>query len=734
MYRKKGIPGTPNHRIFVMRIAATIVLFFGLVCSFLPATAQHSTPDSINAIFTNESLSFDGKLTEAIWQSATTINNFTQRELDFGKPSNQATKVAIVYDKLAMYIGVWCYQKYNIRAKYMQRDFNYQEDDNFQIALSPFNDRRNGYLFVINPNGARADLLISGNEEANKDWNAVWDVRTSVTNEGWFAEIRIPFNSLQFKNDSLFNWAINFERNIRNKNEQVLWQGWTRDCSIFCLVNAGHLTGLQNIGYAKHFELKPFALGGFEKQHGNKTTLPGKIGADLNVNITPTLKLNLTANTDFAQVEADRIAVNLSRFNLYYPEKREFFLEGYQNYQFNVGGINEIFYTRKIGIENFQQVPIVAGGRLFGKVGTSNIGLLNIQTAASDSAAATNNTVVRYRKDIGSQSYIGAIVTSKNNSSISNQVGGIDGAYTTSKFLRNKNLVVAALVSKSFDKGKNGDGSYAWRFFIDYPNDFIDNFIAIGSIQNNYNPELGFLDRKNFDNLTWNFRIAPRWFTKYGIRRMSFKPWAFRIYKTHTTGELESFYNETRPLGFFTKSGERFEYNLQQQFERLDVPFELTDSIKIPIGKYWMHRQELQLGSFQGRKFWVDANFGWGEFYTGRITILEASMGINVSKHLNLRTDYILNKIMLPKSKLTTNELAQYINYAFNPRFDVAMFVQWNSLDDLLLGNFRLHWIPNIGSDLYVVYNRGYNKLDNLKFSRPDVSSGAAKLVWRFTF
>jgi hypothetical protein len=717
-----------------MKIAAKIILLLVCIAPGISATAQQSNPDSIKAVFTNETPAFDGKLIEAIWQSAPAINNFIQRELDFGKPSTEATKVAIVYDKLAMYIGVWCYQKNNIRAKYMQRDFFYSEDDNFQVALSPFNDKRNGYLFVINPNGARADLLISGNEEANQDWNAVWDVRTSVTTEGWFAEIRIPFNSLQFKKDSVYNWAINFERNIRSKNEQVLWQGWTRDCSIFCLVNAGHLSGLTDIGYAKYFELKPFTLGRFEKQTGTPTELKGKIGGDLNVNITPTLKLNLTTNTDFAQVEADRIAVNISRFNLYYPEKREFFLEGYQNYQFNVGGANEIFYTRKIGIENFQQVPIAAGGRLFGKVGGNNIGLLNTQTATSDSAPATNNTIIRYRKDIGRQSYIGGILTSKNNSLISNQVAGADGAFTTSKFLKNKNLVVAALVSKSFDKGKNDNGSYAWRFFIDYPNDLLDNFIAVGSIQNNYNPELGFLERKNFTNLTWNFRFYPRWLTKYGIRRMSLNPWVFRIYQTYTTGELESFYNETRPLGFFTKSGERFEYNLQQEFQRLDEPFVLTDSIKIPAGKYWMHRQELQLGSFQGRKVWVDAIVGWGEFYTGNITILEASMGINFNKHFNLRTDYILNNIKLLQGKVTTHELAQYVNYAFTPRFDVAMFVQWNSLDDLLSGNFRLHWIPNIGSDLYVVYNRGYTKLDELKFNQPEVSSGAAKLVWRFVF
>ncbi|MBT9485641.1 DUF5916 domain-containing protein [Sediminibacterium sp.] len=718
-----------------MKKFCRFILLVTLVMPGKDVMSQNSMPDTVHAVFSSMSPVFDGKLSEPLWQTATAITNFTQRELDFGKPSSERTKVAIVYDQLALYIGVWCYQQPgSIRAKYMQRDFFYSEDDNFQVALSPFNDKRNGYLFVINPNGARADLLISGNEEANQDWNGVWDARTTVTNEGWFAEIRIPFNSLQFKKDSVHNWAINFERNIRSKNEQISWQGWTRDCSIYCLANAGTLSGLAGIGYAKYFELKPFALGGFEKLKTSPTTWPGKIGGDLNVNLTPTLKMNLTANTDFAQVEADRIAINLSRFNLYYPEKREFFLEGYQNYQFNVGADNEIFYTRKIGIENFEQVPIVAGGRLFGKVGGNNIGLLNIQTAASGNALATNNTVVRYKKDIGSQSYIGGILTSKNNSAISNQVAGLDGSYTTSRFLKNKNLVITALVSKSFDKGINSNNAYAWRFFIDYPNDFIDNFIAIGSIQQDYNPELGFLERKNFDNLTWNFRIAPRWFSKLGIRRMYLKPWAFSLYRTHTTGELESFYNESRPLGFFTKSGERFEYNFQQQFERLDGSFDLTSLIKIPVGKYWMHRQSLQAGSFQGRRLWIDMIYSWGEFYTGRILSFSGSLGININKHVNLRTDYKYNDIRLPQGNAFTNELAQFFNYAFNPRLDLSLFTQWNSLDDLLFGNFRLHWIPRIGEDLYVVYNRGYDKLSNFRFSEPASSTGAAKLVWRFVF
>ena len=712
-------------------------IFFILLFTFFikHGYAQHSAPDTLNVIHINEKIIFDGKLSEAVWQTNSAINNFTQRELEFGKPATEQTKVAIIYDDLALYIGVWCYQKENtIRAKFLQRDFDYGQDDVFGIALSPFNDKRNGYLFIVNPNGARADLLIAGGEEGNKDWNGVWDAKTSITNEGWFAEIRIPFNSLQFKKDLIHNWGINFERDIRYKNEQDLWQGWTRDCSIFCFVNAGTLTGLKNIGYAKKFELKPYALGGFEKTINQSTSLNGKLGGDLNASVTPTLKLNLTANTDFAQVEADRIAVNLSRFNLYYPEKREFFLEGYQNYQFNLGGSNQIFYTRKIGIENFEPVPIIGGVRLFGKADKNNIGLLNIQTAASGNQPTTNNTIARYKRDIGNQSYIGAILTSKNNSSISNQVAGVAGTYSTSKFLKNKNLVIAGLVSKSFDKGKNLNDAYAWRFYIDYPNDMIDHFIGIGSIQNNYNPDLGFLNRKNYESFTWNVRYNPRWFTKYGIKKLLLKPWEFTMYRTHTTGKLESFNNESRPFGFQTKSGESFEFNLQQRFDRLDYPFELTNTIKIPVGKYWMYRTELQGGTFQGRKFWFFLNYNWGGFYIGKIYIVETSIGFNVNKHLNLRTDYTFNKIKLQQTNLNTNELAQYINYAFTTKLDVTTFVQWNSLDDLLLGNLRLHWIPNIGSDLYVVYNRGYDNLKHFDFMRPQSSADAAKLVWRFTF
>src|SRR6266542_3093504 len=515
------------------------VVLFSLIQS---CEAQHSSPDTLAAQRIEASIHFDGNPNEAIWESAQHINNFTQRELNFGEPASEKTKTAILYDNNNLYIGVWCYQKNaeKIAAKYMSRDFDYESDDIFGVLISPFNDGRNGYLFIINPNAARADLQVSW-ENDNIDWNGVWDAKTTRNDKGWFAEIEIPFNTFQFRRDSVKTWAINFGRKISYKNEEDRWQGWSRDYSFENFSNTGILIGIRDIGYAKHFEFKPYGLGGFKKNANQKTSYPGKLGADLNVNITPTLKLNLTTNTDFAQVEVDKIQANLTRFNLYYPEKREFFLESANNFEVYLGNNNQIFYSRKIGIQDLQPVNIIGGARLFGKVGRSNIGFLSLETGKVDSIPATNNTVFRYKYDIGKQSYIGGIITSKINSNIANEVIGVDANYTTSSFLKNKNLVIAGLIAGSVDNYKTKNNSLAYRVYCDYPNDLIDHYVGISSAQQNFNPELGFLTRENYN----------------------------------------------------------YEFNLQQSYDRLDNEFDLTDSAIIPSGKYHMHNTELQFATYQ---------------------------------------------------------------------------------------------------------------------------------------
>ena len=699
--------------------------------------AQHSEPSTIEAKFITDKINFDGNLKEPDWQTTQHISNFTQRELNYGQPVTERTEVAVLYDKSGLYFGVWCYQKdpSKIVAKSLNVDFNYWSEDNFQIMLSPFNDNKNGYLFVINPYGARADLQIYGGEDANKDWNGVWDAHTQITDKGWFAEVFIPFNTLQFKSGDNLEWAVNFERDIMAENEQALWQGWSRDNSIWSVVNAGRLTGLKGISYSRKFEFKPYVLSGlqYDKDEGRSPVLKG--GGDLNINLSPTLKLNLTSYTDFAQVEVDRIPVNLSRFNVYYPEKRQFFLEGENYFSYYLGDRNMAFYTRQIGIEGNMQVPIIGGARLFGKVGKNDVGLLNMQEQKFDTLPSTNNTVFRYKREIGKQSYVGGIFTNKLANKYSGQTIGLDAAYITSSFMKNKNLVLSGKVTtttKDFSLQKN---ALSYYFYADYPNDLIDNYMAIGSMQKNFNPELGYIRRTNYDSYAWFFRIMPRVLQKYGVKRLLLKPWGFIAYFTHTTGELETFYNETRPLGAVFKSGERFEINFIQNYDRTDYDFALSEDVAVPAGKYMMYSYEFQFETFKARPVWAELLYNTGDFYGGHKNTFESSVGINVNKHLNLQEEYTYNYVKLPQGSVITHEIASYLNFAFNTKLNLSVFAQYNSLEEIMLYNIRLHWIPKIGSDFYFVYNIGYNEpIHQIEYLKPQTTTGVAKLVYRITF
>ncbi len=699
--------------------------------------AQHSEPDSFLAFPLRGKIIFDGKPDEKVWSEAVHIKNFTQRDLNYGEPVSEATEVAVVYDKNNLYIGVWCFQKEvkSIVAKEMNRDFDYESDDNFQVMISPYNDNRTGYLFVVNPNGARADVQIYGGEDGNMDWNGVWDAKTSIDERGWFAEIYIPFSTLQFARGKNLRWAINFERDIVSKNEVALWQGWSRDNTIFAVNKAGTISGIHDISYAKKYEFKPYILAGRQQSQASGVEYPLKAGANLNISLSPTLKLNLTSFTDFAQVEADRIPVNLSRFSIFYPEKRQFFLEGADHFNYYLGDHNQAFYSREIGIQNRKAVPIIAGARIFGKVGKNNIGILNIQEAKTPVLPSTNNTVFRYRREVGAQSFIGGIFTNVINETSSNQVLGIDAEYQTAHFLKNKNLVLEAKLTGSMENFELRPGALTYRLSADYPNDLIDNFMAAGVMQRNFHPALGYIYRTDYDSYVWYFRLAPRVFTQYGIKRLILKPWGFSLYNTHSTGELESFHNETRPLGAVLKNGDSFEFNLIQAYDRLDEEYEISAAAHIPAGKYMMYQYSVELESYQGRRIQGELVYNWGDFYTGHKQTLEANLGISINKHLNIKAEYTFNSVSLPAVKLLTNEIATYLNYAFTTKLNLSLFSQYNDLDEVMLYNFRLHWIPKVGSDFYFVYNVGYDKpIKEIDYLKPQRTDAVMKLVYRFLF
>jgi hypothetical protein len=366
--------------------------------------AQHSQPDTIVAYRMAESIRVDGRLDEAAWQPAQHISNFTQRELSEGQPVTEKTEVAILYNDATLLIGFWCYDREpdKLTAQKMQRDFDFDTEDNFEIIIDTYNDKRNGYLFVTNPNGALADALVLDNGRlVNDDWDGVWEVATQITNEGWFAEFAIPFSTFKFSSAREQMWGINFERNIRRKLEQVLWQGWSRDSELEQVARAGTLAGINGVSSVRLLEVKPYALAGTEKPRALETNSVGDVGGDLHYLITPTVKLNLTVNPDFAQAESDREQINLTRFSLFFPEKREFFLEGRDYFDFSLGDRIQPFYSRRIGLSaDRREVPIIGGARILGKLQSSTLGGMVMQTAEKNNLPTTNYSILRWKQDI----------------------------------------------------------------------------------------------------------------------------------------------------------------------------------------------------------------------------------------------------------------------------------------------------------------------------------------------
>ncbi len=694
-----------------------------------------SSSDTLTALYFNGKIKLDGRLNEEVWKHAMHISDFTQREMEEGKAATEITEIAIIYTTNKMYIGVWAYDSDpdKIKASQMNRDFSWGGDDNVEIILSTFNDNRNGYLFVTNPNGARADVMISNEGEGfNKSWNGIWDVATTITDEGWFAEFEIPFSTLKFPNQNEQVWALNIERNIKHKREQVMWQGWGRQFDIESISQAGKLIGLKNIKAKEKVEIKPYVTGGLEKVSGDKTEFIYSYGGDVNIDITPTLKLNLTAKTDFGQVEDDQAQINLSRFSLYYDEKREFFLEGSNQFQMNVGGSNQLFYSRRIGNDSDteQEVPIIVGARIFGKQNKTNIGFLNIQTAELDSVPTTNFSVLRVSQDIWKQSSIGIIATSKIQNGHHNFVYGADFKYATSKFLNDKNLEVSGSIAQTITSDALNNDNTAYDLSLSFPNDWVELDLGMNDVQANFNPEIGYIRRTNARRYSAELQFNPRpKFIKFA-RNLEIKPIEISYYVNSATNEMESINYEWRPMGIKFKSGEFIELNVQHNFDRLTESFDILDTIIIPVGDYWDNRMEVQFSTYSGRKLYASIDASTGEFYTGRRNEIEADLAWNANKHWNFSGSWTKNYLYMPEGDAIATEISGRVSYAYSPKLYSGLFGQWNSEDEEVLINFRFNWIPKIGSDFYFILNQELSTADD-KITI-EGTTVMAKFVWRF--
>ena len=705
------------------------------MCILWPATAAGQQPvepttastedtgtraGKVHALRITEPVQLDGRLTESFWEMADSIPEFRQREPEEGAPSTERTVVKLARDEDALYVGVRAYDSdaREIRATQLRRDASLEVDDYVMLLIDSFHDQRSGFVFATNPNGAMWDAQFTGVDDANPNWDGIWNVAARRDSAGWTAEFRIPFRTLRFGSAGDGTIGFNAQRFIRRKNELTLWRGWGRAEGIYRLIYEGHVSGFEDLHRGRDFEVKPYLLGRAEATTHDAGGNPledggvsGKAGADAKLGVTPTLTADLTVNTDFAQVEVDQQVINLTRLPTFFPEKRDFFLESSGIFDFATPGRIQPFYSRRIGLgDNREVVPIIAGGRVHGRAGPWTIGVLDAQTGPGDDA---NDLVLRVKHDLLDRSYVGAIGVQRiaAGGAGPERVGGVD--IDLPLVVRGQNIEPSFWIMGSQTPGTGGF-PLAWRFGTDYPNDLFDNFVSLYRIDAGFSPTLGFVHRTGIWETTGHIDFMPRPHA-LGIRQLDLKfpipSWdiiADDSGSIFRSSDWQTATFEWRPLGGEFESGARFEGNIQRFLDAPVDTFEVFHGAAIAPGRYWWTRGELQFESSTSHPFSMAALFSWGGFYDGDDTEVALSADWRTGGHLILGSTLSQNQVVLPAGDFTATQVTGRLEYAFNTRTSFMGFGQYNNEDQRVDFNIRFHWIPRIGDDFYLVWNSGY--------------------------
>ena len=701
-----------NESINVQLIAAVCL---AVSLFFISGTALAQ----VNPLYITDNIKLDGYLTDDAWKAAEPVSGFTQMELVEGDPASEKTEVRVLYDDETIYVGFKCYDSdpSGILAKQLKRDGSLGSDDNVTVVFDTYHDMRTGYSFAVNPNGARLDATFrSGNSETsvtNDDWDAIWDARAVITPDGWSAEIAIPFKSLRYPTTDILTWGINFERSIRRKNEMVLWRGWKRNQGILLLSQAGTMVIDKSIGRGRGIDVKPYVLAGVEKVEGEDLDDVTKVGLDVKYNITSNMTLDLTTNTDFAHIESDREVINLSRFDIYYPEKRDFFLEGSDTFDFTQGG-TRLFYSRRIGITpDREEQRILGGAKLTQKAGSYRLGALTMQTEAENGYPSTNYSIVRAKKDILEQSYIGFIATNKvDEDDHDNQVIGVDWILRTDKFLGDRNLDVQGYLSGSMTDGHMHESS-AGRLYISYPNDLVNSFILYHALDEQFNPEMGFARTVGIKNYIWFTTLQPRPDIPH-IKKLVLKPFDFN-YTTDMDGVLLFRDVEIRPIGFVTDSGDEFSFSIKNDYDYIyETDFSIFGTAIDP-GVYNNWYYDMSFSSSSQRNVSVSLSGRVGDYFSGSNDGFSTAVTYKSGSRYSFTADAEYTQLDLAGTEIIARDYGGRVGIDFSTRLSTSTFLQYNNETGRVNVNFRLRFIPRAGSDLYLVYNHLMDERDRYR-------------------
>jgi hypothetical protein len=672
----------------------------------------------ITAVKITEGITLDGRLDEPIWAQAPVAGDFFQKLPSNGAPASERTEARFVYDDDNLYIGVVCYdsQPDKLLIKDLREDFDFGTTDLLQIFIDSIHDRRSGFTFVVNPAGARRDSQVSTSGGANQDWDGVWDAKVSTGDDAWFIEFAIPFKTLRFSGAAEQEWGVNLSRRIMHLNEESNWAPVPIRFSGNQADMAGTLRGLQNIRQGRNLKIKPYVVaGGTEAFTAGslRTTWSRDLGFDVKYSLTPSLTLDATYRTDFAQVEVDQQQVNLTRFNLFFPEKRDFFLEnsgtfafGGGNRSFNSTSSNLVpFFSRRIGLSpTGTQIPIIAGARVSGQAMGNDLGVLVMKTEDHvGSTPATNvpsNTylVGRYKRNLLRTSWIGAIMTNRA-SALADDYNRVYGPDVHFQFFQR--LEIDSYVLRSDTPGRSSE-NMARNFLAAWRDDDLTLTTEYNAVEPNFNPEVGFVRRSNMSQYSGDVSWRPQLRRSAAIRNLIAS--ASLDYFEGGTGAIETRTQEGT-LGVQFENGGSINVTANQTFDRLVRPFAIRSDLAIPEGDYHYSRYTASVNSGTNRKIGVTGNANWGEFWNGHNTAVTAGLDIRPNYHLNIDLNYSRNHVTLPNGTFTTGLVGARFLYGFSPRAFFNAFLQYNADTHQVSSNLRFNFTHHPLSDIYVVYN-----------------------------
>jgi hypothetical protein len=718
------------------RALATVTLCLALSPSLAqPPPTDGAAPKTVRIQRTARPPVIDGVLDEEVWQRAPVIADFHQVSPVEGSEPSERTEVYLLYDRDNLYIGARLYdaEPKLINARILRQNQPIGSDDRFFVHIDPFNTHRSGYLFGVNPNGVRFDGIFEGVTRRQFDWDGIWQTAAQITAEGWAVEIAIPFKTLSF-DPAADTWRMNFARNIERRNESMAWVSRNRNTDLSTM---GDVKGISQIEQGRGLDVVPSlsvrdrrAIGSYAAESATEPSV------DVFYKITPQLNASLTVNTDFSATEVDDRQVNLTRFSLFFPERRDFFLQDVDIFQFGrLQQDGRPFFSRKIGIDALTgaPVPIDAGAKVSGRIGRFDIGTLAVQQEAHGSVDATTAFVGRVAANILDESSIGMIVTKGNpDSNLDNSVVGVDFRYQNSVFAGGRSLEGDAWVQRSSTENLVGDDT-AMGVALRVPsNTGLRGELALNRIEANFNPALGFVRRKGVDDLT--LELGHTWRPRGGSIRSIFTGVDANRVDYLDNGELQSQTVSVQAMNLELNSQDSVNVGFSSNKEGLRLPFPIASGVTIPAGLYSFGTINVGVRTGNQRAITGGLFFNSGSFYDGDRLGVNAMFGWRPSRHFRTSINYQYNDVSLPYGDFVVRVLRWSIETIFSSKVSWINLIQYDNMSETVGINSRLHWVPQAGREGFLVLNHNLNDFDHDNVFRSSFSEITLKYGYTFRF